>query len=227
MPFDPQALKADLGGKPVWLWGIVGGVVLLGGYYWYSSNKKANAAGQLTQITGSPIDQTSSLYPTVATTPTDTVTANTGSVLGSDTMETNLTWVSRGVKLLASAGVNGVTASNALTKYLNGQPITSLESNYVSKVLTNIGYPPDGSLAAVKVIKDAKPVAATTPKDTAKAVTVTKPTVTKPVTKKVTSNAKTAPTATLGSKNALAMFGLTGGKTLSSFPNTIPTAPTK
>ena len=229
MPFDAQALKADLGGKPIWLWGILGGVVVLGGYYWYSSNTKAKAAGQLTQVVGSPLDQSAQTYPTVSTDTSagSTMTANAGNALGDQTLETNVTWVARGTAILINSGVNGVAASNALTKYVNGSPVTTTESNYITKVLSGIGYPPDGSLAAVKVIKDATPVAKTAPKDTAKAVSTVKPKVTQAVTKKVTTNTKSASGSKPATTNALAMFGLTGGKTLSSFPNTLLNSPTK
>ena len=212
MPFDATALKADLGGKPTWVWGIVGGVVVLGGYYWYSSNKKAKTAGQLTQVVGSPLDQTSNLYPTISGS-TDTITPNTGSTLGNQTLETNNTWIARGITILSNKGVNGVEANNALANYLSGVPITSKQSGYVSTVLSGIGYPPEGNVGAVKVIKDAvTPTAKTTTKNTPKAVST------------VTPKAKTAPvpaTPKATTPKAATPFWATWNASVTDAPKTV------
>lgn len=61
-----------------------------------------------------------------------------------ETPENNFTWQGKAVTWLIAQGINGVVATNAVSKYLNGQTLSEQEQNAISLVLQKYGPPPDG-----------------------------------------------------------------------------------
>jgi len=196
----PDRITQKLGKFPIWAWGLIGGTVILGGYYLLGARKKARVmdAG----VNPAPGDQSlASVFLGMAN-PEDTANAalpvagytggalsNSQNALGNETLETNLTWLNRGIKI---SGSGFLVSTTALQKYLSGKALTEAEQVIVSKVLAQIGYPPEGAPLLVKAIKDAAPTPAK--KDTP-AVTKDTPVVTPKVT---TPKVTTPPAAKTG-----------------------------
>lgn len=169
MPFDLKAIEKPLAGKPVWVWGIVGGVAVLGYFYWNSSHKAAQAAAATTTTNGgAPANIAVDAYPTTSNgsftygAPNDysgsNVVADAGNSLGSSTIETNQSWVARGVLITGGSAA----AKKALDAYLAGLPITPQQAAYVREVKTVLGAPPQSPKLAIQVIANAVPTAKTT-----------------------------------------------------------------
>jgi hypothetical protein len=192
MAIDLKAVNKPLAGKPVWVWGVVGGVAVLGYYYWNSSHKAAlAAAATATSTGGAPNNAAVDAYPTTSNgsftygAPADysgsNVVADAGNALGNTNLETNISWVAKGV--LITGG--GTAAKDALNAYLAGKPITPQQAIYVTTTKTLLGNPPQSPSLAIQLISNAVPVAKTT-NSPAKVNAVTKkPIVSKPKTKTV------------------------------------------
>ena len=193
--FTPDKLQAKLGKLPVWAWGIIGGTVVLGGYYFSKARKNArdpNAAAN-TPAT----DNLASVFTGMATPgqtdnatlPVDGYSGGTISTgdnaLGDANLETNVTWLNRGIKVATSQGKSSLSSTTALQKYLQGKPVTNEEADIVNIVLSALGYPPEGSPLLVKAIQDTvttkpnttKPVVTPKPVTTTKTVTTPTPVV--------------------------------------------------
>jgi len=209
--FTPDKLQAKIGKLPVWAWGIIGGTVVLGGYYFSRARKNArdpNAAANSTAtdnlatvFTGMATpDQTSEATLPVSGYTGETI-SNGDNALGNASLETNLTWLQRGLRLASNNGHTPLLATSALQKYLQGKPVTKFEATIVNETLQALGYPPEGSPLLVKAVQDTvtpvapkkdtevapvkpKKVTSVTPKKT----TPVTPTVTPTVTPKVTPN---------------------------------------
>ena len=169
MPFDLKAVQKPLAGKPVWVWGLVGGIGVLGYFYWNSSHKAALAAAATTTTNGgAPANTATDTYPQTTNgsftygSPTDytgsNVVADAGNTLGKTTLETNATWVNRGV-IITGGGSKAKTALNA---YLAGQPLTPTQAAYVREVKTVLGAAPETPSLAIQVIANAVPTPKTT-----------------------------------------------------------------
>jgi len=143
-----SASKKKWGKLPVWGWGVIVGIAILIGYYYYSNHKKATAAGaQAANIS------TDSL----AGTP-----AGGGGSGSSDTasIETNTSWRQKAVTLLVGKGVPPLDAQTALDNYLQGNTLTPIQAGYVNQAITALGLPPDGTLGIPSI---SNPTTATTP----------------------------------------------------------------
>lgn len=162
--FTPDRLQSKLGKLPVWAWGVIGGTVVLGGFYIVKARKNArdpNAAAN-----GTAADNLASVFTGMATpNQTDNATlpvsgysggtiTNGDNALGDATLETNVTWLNRGIKVATSTGSTALGSTTALQKYLQGKPVNKNEAEVVNKVLNALGYPPEGSPLLVKVIQD-------------------------------------------------------------------------
>jgi hypothetical protein len=186
----PDRIKTKIGKLPIWAWGLIGGTAALGSYYLFAARKRARTPNA--GVNPAPGDNTLASVFTGMATPDQTANAalpvdgytgsnlSTSNALGEATLETNLTWLNRGIKL---SGAGFLNATTALQKYLGGKPLTDSEQTTVSKVLATIGYPPEGAPLLVKAIKDATPTPAkkVTPKvtkDTPVVTPVVKPVVT-------------------------------------------------
>ena len=196
---------SKLGKLPVYAWGIIGGVVLLGGYYVFHAKKAArtpnvaaNPDTSSSTVTGSmgtnnvglaDTSQTdSALYPTIGT-PNTTIT-DTNS-LGNVSHETNLSWLNRAISYATRTGHTAGGSQIALEKYLAGQPLNVDEQDVISKVLSSLGNAPEGAPAIVKMAQTVK--AAATPKTTVPAATPTPKTPTAAKPKKITPLPLTGP----------------------------------
>lgn len=67
---------------------------------------------------------------------------NTGSTSGRP--DTNLSWLSQGTDFLQGRGASATSAASALTKALDGEPLSAQERAWVSQWIAVGGYPPDG-----------------------------------------------------------------------------------
>lgn len=170
------SLKSKWGPLPVWAWGAIAGVLALVAYFVY-----ARAGGDGGNAT-TPTNLDQSGYQTVGI-----PSGSTGDSSGSTTepaapaqQETNREWVSKCVKYLSNRGVSSPSAIQAgLTKYINGNPITSAERTYVDRAIAYAGLPPEGVFGISDTIK---PVV-TPPKTTPKPAIPAKPAPAKPVVK--------------------------------------------
>ena len=172
---SPERLTQKLGSKPVWFYGVIGGVVLLGGYYVIQARK--NARQPNAGVNGTASQDLNSVNTGLAT-PSQTADAtlpvsgysggtigdgttpdnlnNTGNALGTTSLETNVSWLQKGIR--AATANNRHTAlgsTTALQKYLQGKPLTKDEADVVNVALNVNGYPPESAPLAVKVIQDA------------------------------------------------------------------------
>jgi len=150
-------LKEDLGGKPVWFWGLLGGVFVLALYYVFKSKKAATIAGTMANGQGSVTDTLNAAYPTVDSSLAGGVQSNPGvtNSLGDTTLETKESWTGRAVVIGQRIGSSGIFITNALNKYFAGKPITKTEAAQINKIIAEIGLPPGGQNKAVTIIKTA------------------------------------------------------------------------
>jgi hypothetical protein len=81
---------------------------------------------------------------------------------------TNDEWLMLGVEFLVSNGTNGLTAQNALSKYLEGKPLNETEKALVSRIIRAFGSPPEGAPSLeepeVPTPGDPEPPTSTTPR---------------------------------------------------------------
>jgi hypothetical protein len=181
-----ETQTAKLGKLPVYAWGIIGGVVVLGAYYVFHSKKNARTPNvsanpdlSSSTVTGSmgtnnvglaDTSQTdANLYPVVGT-PNTTITDG-GNALGNQTHETNLSWLNRGINYASTTGNTTLGTTTALQKYLAGQPLNTDEQGVVAKVINHLGTAPEGAPQIVKMAKTVQ--AAVTPTATVPAATTT------------------------------------------------------
>jgi hypothetical protein len=166
MPFDLKAVQKPLAGKPIWLWGIFGGVAVLGFYYWNASHKAAQAAASTATSTGgAPANAAVDTYPVTSNggyTNVDYtgngVVANAGNTLGNTTLETNKTWIAKGEIITGG----GKAAHIALSHFIEGKPLTPQQAAYVVTTKAVLGNPPQSPNLAIAIISNAVPVAKTT-----------------------------------------------------------------
>lgn len=166
MPFDVKAVSKPLAGKPIWLWGLLGGVGVLGYYYWSASHKAAQAAANTGTGSSAPANTAIDAYPMVTNgsftygAPTDytggSVIADAGNALGNKTLETNLSWIAKGVTITGG----GNAAKTALTHYLEGKPLTPKEADFVRTTRAVLGAAPESPNLAISVLANSVPVPA-------------------------------------------------------------------
>lgn len=195
-PLDPKALKADLGGKPVWFWGLIGGVFVLALYYVFKSKKAATIAGSMATGQGSVTDTLNNAFPTVDLSTPGGVSTTTNNALGDASLETKESWTGRAVVIGAREGHSSIFMTNAINKYFTGIPLTQAEAGAINSVIAQIGLPPGGQALIVKLIKPVvtpektnTSVNDTKKKNPVAPVTPAKPKVT-PVKPKATPKAK-------------------------------------
>lgn len=188
---DPKDLKAEIGGKPVWFWGLIGGVFVLALYYVFKSKKAANTAATMATGQGTISDTLNNAFPTIDTSAPAGVSTMTSNALGDQTLETKESWTNRAVIIGGRDGHSPIFMTNALNKYFAGTPLTQAEAGAVNRVISQIGLPPGGQGLIVKIVK---PV--TTKTKTNTSVNDSEPSKTKtPTTSKVTPKTPAAPAA--------------------------------
>ena len=172
---SPERLTQQLGSKPVWFYGVIGGVVILGGYYVINARKNARQPNAgVNGTTSTDLNSVSTGLATSSQTADATLPVagysggtigdgttpdnlnNTGNALGTTSLENNVSWLQKGIR--AATANNRHTAlgsTTALQKYLQGKPLTKDEADVVNVALNVNGYPPESAPLAVKVIQDA------------------------------------------------------------------------
>lgn len=118
---------------------VIGGAVLGGGYLWWTrvrSAKPATAAGDATITAGG------SAVAAPVTPPGGDYSPSTNATRPS----TNGQWIEQVVTILIAAPYNrpGIATWNALSKALNGDPLTTAEAAIVELAIQVRGTPPEG-----------------------------------------------------------------------------------
>ena len=186
-PLDVDNLKAELGGKPVWFWGLLGGVFVLALYYVFKSKKAATVAGSMATGQGTVADTLNAAYPTVDPNLAGGVYSapDQTNALGGTTLETKESWVGRAVVIGARYNHSGLYVTNVLNKYFAGTPLTEKEAATVNQIIGAIGLPPGGQNKVVQIIKTVA-----TPDKTNKTVNNTTPKTVVPTKPKTVTPAK-------------------------------------
>jgi hypothetical protein len=127
-----EALKDKWGPLPVWGWGVLGGLALLVGLYFFNRERSLKSnVGVVDQDTYSGAD---AALGTVAT---------NSSVIPTD-IETNQTWLTKAVRYLSDQGYNSAEAMVWLQSLLSGIPVIGSEGKAaVREAIDRFGVPPD------------------------------------------------------------------------------------
>jgi hypothetical protein len=154
---DLETLKQKWGPLPVWGWGVLGGLAVLIGVYFYNRERSLKSNdGTVSQDVYSGADAALGSG------------AVSNSVIPTD-IETNQTWLIKSVNYLSDQGVNSADAMVWLQSLLSGIPIVGSDAKKaVQDAIDRFGTPPDLSYGVPTFVEEA-----TTPPTTAK---YTKPT---------------------------------------------------
>jgi hypothetical protein len=160
-----ESLTRKLGPLPVWVWGVLAGGAISAGRWAWDKNKNSGTAAvdPAADAGASPAVPASASgagaaglggdygYPNSgawegppATAPTDGSTPAAGTP-ATTPAETNAEWVRRAVAALIAAGTGPLVASEAIRKYLAGEPVTPAEQALISSALQSQGMPPEGA----------------------------------------------------------------------------------
>jgi hypothetical protein len=137
-----------MGGVPIWVWGAIVAVVILGYVWWKNSHAPVATATDTTQ----PTDLTG----------TGTIDPNTGLPLaytggglpysptlpgqpGIGGFVTNSQWIAQAEYAAGQLGHSQLDILQALTNWLTGQTLTATQQAIVNSVIGLIGLPPDMS----------------------------------------------------------------------------------
>lgn len=138
----PEPLKREIGGLPVWVWGVAG-VVGIGLGVWLRRAGLFEGDGGDSNG-GTPQARAVSLAP-----------AGAPGVAGfppparNDTLEpfgNNTQWLAAAVQLSINAGVSPLDAQLALDLYLASKPLTDAQRTIVERVIRQLGLPPSPPL---------------------------------------------------------------------------------
>lgn len=134
---------------------IIGGLALTGYLLWTRKG---------TGDTGTTGDAAEDPYSSTATGggASPAVTSPTSGDASTGKPENNGEWLSQGVDLLGINGMGAADAYNALSLALAGEPLTTVQYNAVSLVVSRLGTPPDG----MPPLAHAAPSTTTTPPTT-------------------------------------------------------------
>ncbi len=176
LPDSPPAARGSVFTRklfrvPVWVWAIVI-IAIAGAYAWWRN--KYTVAGQTQDPDGNTdsdpttdeVDSTDYSGDTTTGTVTTAYTTYDGTVAAGTTAYTsNASWGAAVANSMGAAGQYSSGAiSTAISRYLNGKGLTTVEKAIINSALAQYGTPPEGVLPIVDVATPAK--------------TVTKPTVT-------------------------------------------------
>ena len=158
-----DTLKQKAGPLPVWAWGAIIGVLIVGATYYFRSRTAGAAA---TADPGSLV-----AYPDVeggtGLSAGSTVTNADGSTDDDDGgFYSNSSWLAAAVAWCVGQAMNPLTVQRALQKYLDGADLTEAESNIVNIVVKRFGLPPTGTTGVSDVVTDQKIVMQDPKKDT-------------------------------------------------------------
>lgn len=139
-----SAFTKKIGPLPGWVWAalVVGAAY---GVYWYKGrNGGATATGNAT-TDSNYVDPNAGGFPSlggigsVVTGGTGTVTQPQGT-----TVSTNPQWGRAVVQNAVSGGTDATLASNAVSNYLNGSPLTPSQQGVITAGIGALGVPPEG-----------------------------------------------------------------------------------
>ena len=139
-------IQARLGPLPVWAWGLIFGGAAVAYMYWQNA-KDSNGDTVSTDSTdsvdtgdlGSSYDAIDGAF-TVGTASGSTLSTTT-----EETTDTNTAWLARAVNYLIGTGVTPLAAQSALQKYLEGESLSSDETDLVNKAIKSVGQTPEGT----------------------------------------------------------------------------------
>jgi len=138
----PETFKGKLGPLPVWAWGAIVGLVVVG-YIWYSGRTDSGNSDGVATATDAVGGAADAAFDAIdgAFKP-----SASGSSLATDTPEesadSNVAWGMRAVQYLIGLGTAPITAQQAVTAYLNGDPMTSEQQALVNAAIGSVGQPP-------------------------------------------------------------------------------------
>lgn len=141
---DSSTMGKKLGPLPIWAWGLAG----VGGYVAYKKFASRGAAVSSDGTAGASNGGPSS---------SDGIgvsgQAPSGGGVGSgfsdgSSSNTTQTWASQAVNYLVQNGQVPIAASNAITAYLAGKPLSPAQQNMVNIALSALGSPPGGPVAS-------------------------------------------------------------------------------
>lgn len=120
---------------------LIGGGLAVGGYVIYT---RWNGTPQDLPAPGEDMTAVEADATRVPQTDPEVGNTSTGSTSGRP--DTNLSWLSKGTDFLIGRGASAAAAAGALTKALDGEPLTAQERAWVSSWIaaSDGGYPPDG-----------------------------------------------------------------------------------
>lgn len=134
----PMDAGKKLGPLPMWGWGALLGLVVVG-YLYFKGRSGSNSAPVNPSATGAVLPD---------------LTANdlgsSGNLAGSDstqsppTMTTNAAWEATAVAWAVTQGLNPLTVQTAIEDYLDGVSLSFEQGQIISKVLAQFGEPPQG-----------------------------------------------------------------------------------
>lgn len=144
-------------GAPLYMILLV--VVAVVGYYWYKKRKaNANPLGQIATAVGSSEAASGLSQQNAPSGGGGTVTTANGT----PGITTNAAWsLQVSNSLVADGSYSATDVSNAISKYLNGQPLTAQEEAIINIALQRYGFPPEGVLPVTTVTPPATSTTAT------------------------------------------------------------------
>lgn len=121
-----------LGPFPVWVWGVlIGGAFVI--WYWVSQRDLGSGSA--------PEEETGTVAPPSGDFGTVPVIPGEAPIVDE---HTNLEWSVQALNAVTGTGTSLIAAQAAISKYLNGQPLTSAEGAIINTILSKIGPPPEG-----------------------------------------------------------------------------------
>lgn len=163
-----ESLTAKVGPLPAWAWGLgLGGAIV--GVRWYRNRGKVTPVesvtsdGETASTGANTAGEASGDYEPDATVPGTVggytipsayqnyggVITSSGTESGTSAADTgpqnNAAWRAAAFKVLRERNYGSVTATTALAKYLQGDPLTAAEEGMIDYALGVVGEPPEGA----------------------------------------------------------------------------------
>lgn len=128
-----ENLSKKMGPFPVWVWGVlIGGAFVL--WYWVSQRDLGSGESPASEDNGT-VPAPSGDFSTVPVMPPAD---------GVQDENTNLEWSIQALNSVTGTGTSLLAAQTAISKYLNGERLSTAEQVIINKVLEKIGAPPEG-----------------------------------------------------------------------------------
>lgn len=141
MAFDnvTESVQKKLGPFPVWVWGVlIGGAFVI----WYWVSQRDIGSGSSAEEETGTVAPPSGDFSTVPVIPGEAPIVDEN---------TNAEWLIQAMNAVSKSGVSFLAAQTALTRYLNGDTLTSQQEQIVNKAIGLVGPPPEGTASAPDV----------------------------------------------------------------------------